>query len=591
MSKKIRLSLLVLMIVIAIFTAWRMYSLNSAQELWGHLPLYSFVAAWLSLLLLRINRKSAPKQHLRWLGLSTLTGILLSVGFPPIPLPFLMFIGFVPLLFVEKEIGEQYENSTRKLLPYAYNTFVIWNILTTWWVANTALVAGIVAIWLNAFLMCIPFLLFHFSKKKSPRTTYLGFIAYWLVFEWVHLNWEISWVWLNLGNAFASIPSLVQWYEYTGTFGGSLWILITNVLLFKILHSYFNNNKANIKADAVQLGGLILIPIVLSLAIYTSYEEQGESIEVIVGQPNYEPHFKKFDIPKAVRDQEIIDLAMKNISSTTEYFIYPETVFNNVDEDKPENNATVRLFQPILDKYPNVKIVAGVSAHNILKDYEKDTKSTRKVYDRYSGKLNMRYESLNAALQMQKDKPIQTYRKSVFVPGAEILPYKKYLFWLKPLVDKLDGSMEGLGTQTQRSVFESDKAKVAPAICYESVFGEYSTGYIRKGADFIAIMTNDGWWDNTAGHKQHLAFARLRAIETRRDIARSANTGISAFINQRGEITSQTKYDERIALKGNVRLNKKNTFYTRWQDLIARIAIFTALLLLLNTFVKGILKK
>ena len=90
---------------------------------------------------------------------------------------------------------------------------------------------------------------------------------------------------------------------------------------------------------------------------------------------------------------------------------------------------------------------------------------------------------------------------------------------------------------------------MAPVICYESVYGEYSTGYIKKGAQAIFIMTNDGWWDNTAGHRQHLYFASLRAIEARRAIARSANTGISAFVNQRGDILQPTRYDEPIAIK------------------------------------------
>ena len=592
MSKKLQQALIGLFSIIALFSGYKMYSLVQAEELWGHLPLFLFTSLWAIIVLSIGNRYSKHPKNWRWLGLSTLSGILLSVGFPPIPLTIMMFVGFVPLLMIEKEIADESPTpSKRLLLRYAYNAFVIWNILTTWWVGNTAFVAGIVAIWLNALFMCIPILLFHQTKNKVPRVAYAAFVAYWLSFELLHLNWEISWVWLNLGNAFAEFPSWVQWYEYTGTFGGSLWILLANVLLFKALSPYFYKKEKPQTKAIVKASALVILPILASFVLYFTYTEKGEGIEVIVGQPNYEPHFEKFTINKNVRDQQVLDLAMNNITPETEYFILPETVFNSVDEDKPQSNKTIKRFQKVLNKFPKVKIVSGASAYNILKDNEANTPSTRTTYEK-DGSIRMRYEGLNAAVQLQKDQPIQFYRKSKFVPGAELLPYKSIFFFLEPLVDKLDGSMEGLGTQPYRTNFSSTTATVAPVICYESVFGAYHTEYIRNrknalGADFIAIMTNDGWWDNTAGHKQHLAFASLRAIETRRDIARSANTGISAFINQRGDIISQTKYNERTTLKDTVHLNKEITFYTLWKDLIARLALFTAMILLLQTLVKG----
>ena len=204
----------------------------------------------------------------------------------------------------------------------------------------------------------------------------------------------------------------------------------------------------------------------------------------------------------------------------------------------------------------------------------------------------MFYEILNAALQIEiGNDDVQLYRKSKLVPGPEILPYRRIFFFLKPLIDKLEGTTAGVGTQPERSVMSSDAGKVAPAICYESVFGEYVTGYIRKGAQAIFIMTNDGWWDNTAGHRQHLHFASLRAIETRRAIARSANTGISAFINQRGDILQHTRYNEPVAIKGAIRFNDAVTFYVLWGDTIARISLFASIILLLNTFVRSRMKE
>ena len=110
--------------------------------------------------------------------------------------------------------------------------------------------------------------------------------------------------------------------------------------------------------------------------------------------------------------------------------------------------------------------------------------------------------------------------------------------------------------------------KTGPVICYESIYGEFVTEYVRKGAQFLAIITNDAWWGNTAGHKQLLSYARLRAIENRRSIVRSANTGISAVINPKGEITDKLPYDTKGVLKAKFSPANKITFYTQYGDLL-----------------------
>ena len=146
--------------------------------------------------------------------------------------------------------------------------------------------------------------------------------------------------------------------------------------------------------------------------------------------------------------------------------------------------------------------------------------------------------------------------------------------------------MAGLGAQAERSAFKGRDHSIGPVVCYESVYGEYCNGYVHNGAQALFIVTNDGWWDNTAGHKQHLKFASLRAIETRRAIARSANTGISAFINQRGDISSKTKYGEDAVIKESILFNDQITFYVKWGDLIGRISLFISAILIFNTIAR-----
>jgi apolipoprotein N-acyltransferase len=550
-------------LLLAAFFAWRMYALDQEQLLWGYLPLYFFASAWTGIVL-----ASSPKKW-RWLGLSTLTGVLLSLGFPPLPFTFLLFIAWIPLLMLQEEMKEE---SNWQVFKYAYHAFIVWNILTTYWVTNAAFIAGLFAISVNALLMSLPFVLFHWTRKRIPRLSHLAFLSFWITFEYVHLRWELSWPWLTLGNGFAQYPSWVQWYEYTGVFGGSLWILAVNVLLFR--------------RQFWQAGLALGLPLVLSLVWYQTYTEKGDDpVEVVVVQPNYESHYEKFEVPDRDQLRRFLSLADSMVTPATQLVFFPETSFGPIQDIEIGKDPITGRLQAWVDEHPNLTLIAGLTVYHIFEPDEAHTENVRQFRRRDQ---TFYYESYNAATRFTagaEDYPI--YKKSKLVPGAESFPYNRLLFFLKPIVDKLDGSTAGLGTQPQRSVLSTpDGINVAPIICYESVFGEYHAGYIRKGAQIGGIITNDGWWDETAGHRQHLRFASLRAIETRRDIARSANTGISAFINQRGDVLQATQYEETAAIRGTVRPNSQITFYVLWGDMIGRISLFLSLILALNGVAK-----
>jgi apolipoprotein N-acyltransferase len=584
--KKIKLPLLILSAFISIITGWMMWSKWQAEELWGYLPLWFFLGVWGTIVLLVSIRSKTANKH-RILGLSTLSGLLLSLGFPPIPLTTLLFVGFVPLLLIEQSIADTHpDRSARKVFWYAYSAFVFWNIGTTYWVANTAFFAGIFAIWVNSLFMSIPFVLFHVVKKRMPNVGMVAFVSFWLTFEYFHLDHELSWPWLTLGNGLAQFPSWAQWYEYTGVFGGSLWILTANTMFYKVIANYyFHRVGISLKSLWKPLAFLV-VPLIISFSIYFTYEEQGVDSEMVVVQPNYEPHYGKDEVSETTRFNRHLDLSLGAISPNTEYLIFPESSFDRLDEGQLNNNQMLRKFRTALEDYPNLKVIFGSGAYRFFSASEADRPAIREGTSRNGEPFY--YEAYNAAFQFSiVGNEVQVYHKSKLVPGAEFFPLKNVLPFMKPLVDKLGGSVAGFGKQAEREVFGSTNGfDMAPIICYESVYGEYVLGYVRNGADALVIITNDGWWDETAGHRQHLLFAGLRAIETRRSIARSANTGISGFINQRGEVISATKYNEATALNDTIKLNKVATLYARYGDLIGRVSIFLTAILLLNLIAK-----
>ena len=204
----------------------------------------------------------------------------------------------------------------------------------------------------------------------------------------------------------------------------------------------------------------------------------------------------------------------------------------------------------------------------------------------------MTYDMFNTAIFLGNNGQTQIYHKSILVVGVEKMPFAKYLGFMGDLVINIGGTTNSLGRQEEPSNFISkDKIEVAPVICYESVFGEFVTKYVQKGAQMIFIITNDGWWKNTPGYHQHLSFARLRALETRRSIARSANTGISCFINQRGDVLQATDWWVEAAIKGSINANDKITLYVKFGDYIARISLLMSILLVLQLVSVWVMKK
>ena len=621
MNQKIQYIIIVICLIIIGGVGFAMTQL----PLWGWLPLPLLSAIWVLIVFLRLK-----KYSLRWLILSSLSGVLLSLGFPVSPLTPLMFIGFVPLLMIENEIFSK--GNKEGVLKYAYNAFAIWNIGATWWVSNAGLAPGMIANFLNAFFMAVPFWLFHKSRNILRGWHLAAFIIYWLAFEYVHLNWEISWSWLTLGNAFAQYPSWIQWYEYTGVFGGSLWILGVNVLIFKAINSNQKiQNRINQALTSSPFGGrrtndkntqnadnqahtdspfggrgafsafaTILIPLSISAFFSYFFNKQNvgndnKTANVVVVQPNYEPHYQKFEVPEDVQLVKFLKLAAEKVDSTTDYLVFPETSFDFHNVDNFAQITIINQLKDFVNRYPKLHLVTGIDAIKIYAAYvfqkPEGLASSVRDYDNRDGTFTY-FEAYNAAAQITSGvNSIDFYKKSKLVPGAEILPYGFLFGWLKPLFRKFGGSTSGYGAQPNRGVFlnKDGQRAIAPMICYESIYGDFSRGYVAAGANAFFVVTNDGWWDDTPGYKQHLKFACLRAIEFRRPVVRSANTGSSCFIDQYGHIEQTTPYAVDAVVKGTIQLNSSMTFYEKVGDIIGRIAAYLGLSLLILLVFKSIM--
>lgn len=500
-----------------------------------------------------------------------LSGAIFSLAWPAAGFPLLLFVAFIPLFYAEDIIVQSFPKSAAsKIWALSYIAFLTWNIATTWWVYLSSVEGGYMAMGCNSlFMSWVYYFAFLAKRKFGKRIGYFSLIAFWLAFEYFHMNWKLSWPWLTLGNGFATYPEWVQWYEYTGALGGSFWILIVNILLYETIRS-FTFKKMWLPA------AVLVLPIAVSYMIYASYRENVDPIQVAVIQPNVDPYNEKFtENSQAKQFLKMMNLAQSQVTSETDYIVFPETALpNGLWNDRKDSLIEFLMMRDFLRKTPKTKIIVGATYFEMFDSIPPEglpfSASRYRKTDKY-------YDDYNAAFQVDTSSYIPVYKKSKLVPGPESYPLPE---WAKPLQEtmfsEIGGMMGNLGTQKERSVFFApDKPTMgaAPIICYESIYGEFVTEYVEKGATVLFIITNDGWWGNTAGHRQHFQYARLRAIETRRSIARSANTGISGFINQRGDVIQSTPYWEEAAISETINGNNSITFYTRHGDYIGRGAV------------------
>lgn len=488
-----------------------------------------------------------------------------------------VFVGFAPLLILE----DHFRPDRKKIFLYSFLTFLAWNVGVTWWVIYASAGGAAMAFIFNSLFMAIVFVFYSRLRVFFPSSWGAWLIVpVWLAWEHLHTLWDLSWTWLTLGNVFAWQHEWIQWYELTGASGGSAWVLACNVVLFQNIY----NKRRLLSKYVLRFTLAIVLPVALSYCIFTfrllQELDPASRVRVTVVQPNIDPYNEKFDVDFREQFLNMLDLVRDSINESTDYLVLPETFIAGygagINEKHLHEAEEIQWFRDsITAKFPGLKIVAG---GNTYVTYEHEATATARL-DRGS---HIWYDVFNTGLLIDNEN-VAVYHKSKLVPGVERMPFPALLKPLEGLAIDMGGTVGSLGIQSTRDVF-MDTVKhvgVAPVICYESVFADYVTSYVRNGANLIFIITNDGWWDDTPGYRQHLAYARLRAIENRRDIARSANTGISCFIDRYGEVHQATGWWVPAVITRDLYKNDSLTFFSRYGDLISYLAlVFTILLLM-----------
>lgn len=489
----------------------------------------------------------------KWLLVLT-AGILLGLSYPPVPLPVLIFPAFL-IIFRIIDLSK----SAREAAYWTYPAFVIWNLITTYWLMMATLAGGVAAILANAAVMTIPVMLQYIFQKQNwkPWLIALAQMAVWLSYEFLHHQWDLAWPWLTLGNAWANFPSLIQYISVTGYWGISFWVLFSCALAYQVI------NK-DLRSTRIALGiVLFAFPIwSITISLFSTPTQPIDQHQVVVVQPNFDSYdqYGGFPSPKSA-DKHLLNLTDSVHTPETNLVVWPENAvqadMTNRDSFSETATETKNLLFSKAEEW-DATIITGAT---YFEYYDPDDVPALPYV---SG--DSKYLPFNSALGFFPDKSSMVHRKHNLVPIVERVPYVHFLNGIDVL-NWIDWSqIQGYGKGNQANQFSVNGTQTPALICYDSVFPSWVRNYVTGGAGYLTIITNDGWWGNTSGHEQHFAYARLRAIEFDRWIVRSANNGISGIIGPNGSVKVETPYWQTTAFRYDVPVHDSRTLYTRFGD-------------------------
>jgi len=525
---------------------------------------------------------------------SIISGFLLGISFPPFPFPYLLFVALVPYLLII-----QRKNRLAEISKLTYLTFFVFSLVSLYWVsswmqeADPFLIAsGIALIFFNPILFLIPSTLFYLAKKNFGNVVAIYFYPFFFVlYEFLYGVTEFRFPWLTLGNGLAYFTNYIQIADIIGVYGLSLLVLFANVLLTNITLTFRETGKIK----RVKTGFFLLIvtaPIIYGAIVLNLPVNKGGNVTVGLIQPNFNP-WKKWDAGNAENQlEQYLKLSRLAVRKGAEIIIWPETALPIylLSGSYPFLLNKIKRF---VDSN-KVSLVTGMPHVKIFKNKKNAPADAHK--SKYSSYY---YASYNATLAfLPNQKKVQEYGKIKLVPFGEKVPYVEYFPWLENIIKWNVGiSSWNVGTDTtifKLKVFKKNRilaVRTAPIICIESIYSDFVAQFVKKGAEFITVVTNDSWYGNSSGPYQHEAISFLRAVENRRYVVRAANGGISCIINQFGKSVIASKMYERTIIVGKVRLFKNQTFFTKHPLLIPYIALFILIAFVILVLFKIILKR
>ena len=523
---------------------------------------------------------------------AVMSGFLLGFSFPPSPFYSLAYIAFIPFFYIFAHFG-----SYNQVAKYSYLFLLVFHLLTVYWTGGYSvgkdiwmMTAGSAVIFLHPILF-LPFILasFFIRKRLGIVPGLIAFAMFWTSFEYLHSLGEYSFPWLTIGNSQAYDLNRIQIIEYSSIYGLTLLIFAFNILAFlvlwKIANSIWKFRLLSMSAVLALLVALYFGPVLYGKWIIKKESiESGKTVCVGVIQPNFDPWDKwgggsreKWD-SYFYQFNTYIEETKKLARYKPDIIFWPETAIP-FPILLPRYLTYLSTLQLLVDTL-QLPIFTGLPTIEYF-----DSLNAPATAQRMSG-TDIFAESYNSAIFVQpKCLPGPIHKKSILVPFAERIPYAEtFRFLIEPLKWNVGISSWGKGEDTliyTLPLIRKGISKFSGMICYESSYPNYVREFVKRGAEFLVVITNDSWWGNTSGAYQHASFASLRAVETRRWVVQCANGGISLIVDPTGTMHMVTSLYSKTRFVSDIYLRSEMTFYVKYGDFIAQLCLTASVMILI----------
>ncbi len=482
-----------------------------------------------------------------------LAGLAGGFAFPPMRLGFLAFLCFVPLIAVleqRMDVGMVKKNQNALL----YTFFFCFHGAANWWVmswqkeTDPYLMAAGAGLWLgHPFFLMPAFWVYQYARRRSSSITLslvmLGLA--WTGIEWLHSLSDLSYPWLALGYTQVYNTVLIQIADIGGVWMVSAFVMSINLV---IAHYYLTRERIIRHLVTASL-------IIFAVSGYGSYmsllfrhyssDVKGRSLTVGLVQPSIDPWVKwQGGINDMISMHQNLQDSLNRIQHC-DLNVWSETAIP-YGLTLPENISLLNRLQSWVDS-SQTALLTGFADYEFFEAHNAPSTAQRFPLD--PQKLVRVYNSAGIITPGYRDLP--RHHKSRLTPFGEYMPFSDDFpiiqSWLKWGVG-ISGWNKGAGASVVPLRRGSDTlAMIGPVICIESIYPSHVADYVRRGATLLAVITNDAWYDGTFGPEQHYCISRMRAVETRTNIIRCGNSGVSGLIDHAGRSVVQAEARKRCA--------------------------------------------
>lgn len=462
-------------------------------------------------------RDFLTRAPLAW---SVIAGGLLALAYPPFNLGSLSFVVVAVALWISG-LSQTTLPSWREVAWRSWTFGAVFHFGTLYWTGWVSIPGMFVMVAILGGYIMLVFLATRAAIARLGPAGIWTFPILWVAHEYLRTLGQLAFPWTNLSLSQVWALPLLQFAEFTGDLGISFLVVVINVCIFESWRLYSSRGWRIAVRYTVIAVLLLAVPIGWGAWRMASIVSRS-SVRVAVLQGDIDSYVKWENnfVDQSMAVYETLSRAAA--AQGAELIVWPETAAPMY------LRSDMKYLKEVLDLSRELKTRMLVGTLE---------------YDRVEGGGYLRY---NAAVQLvdgfyRKD----FHAKLHLVPFGEWIPFSNYI----QVLDKLEVGGAHFSALDKYVLFDHPKGPFAAAICYESVFPDIIRRFAKDGARFFVTITNDGWYGFSSGPPQHAAHAILRAIETRRPFARSANTGISCFIDRAGvtrQVTHQYVPDMRI---------------------------------------------